>query len=88
MVKAEMNYQQIRKAIEKLPLRQKVKLSRELHRQTWANKLKDMFTEINSRPKPKISLKEIQNIVDEAREEVYARRRCWHEYHRQRDDGR
>ena len=76
MLRTDISFEQISEAIDKLPLREKIKLSEKLQRQTWHQRLKVMFTKINSRRrKIPVSQKEIQKVIDDVREEIYERHR-------------
>ena len=76
MVKAEISYEQIRKAIKKLSIKQRVKLTKELERQTWEERFKEIFTRVNAKAKKDpdpVSDDELKRIVDNVRQGIYER---------------
>ena len=76
MVKSEIKFEQIRRAVKRLPIAQRLRLVEELERQTWKIRFRKMFSDIDARRKKyPISQKEINEVVAEARREYYAKRR-------------
>lgn len=75
MVKIEINYQQILKAVKNLPLKERVRLAREIQKDTIQEQWRQIRSEIMSTPKAKISRNEVQRIIDGTREEIYAKSR-------------
>jgi hypothetical protein len=75
MVKIEINYQQILKAVKNLPLKERARLAREIQKDTIHEQWRQIRSEIMSTPKAKISRDEIKRIIDGAREEIYAQNR-------------
>ena len=76
MVKSEIKFEQIRKAIKRLPIAQRIRLAEELGRQTWTKRMNKVLKDIDSRRKKyPISQKEIDRICEEARQETYDKRR-------------
>ena len=75
MVKAEMNYEQIRKVVNKLPVRQQLRLAQELQKNTWQEQFKQLIKRIRARArKYPVTQEDIDKACEEARKEVYARR--------------
>ena len=75
MVKIEINYQQILKAVRSLPLKERARLAREIQKDTIREQWRQIRSEIMSAPKAKISRNEVKRIIDGTREEIYAQSR-------------
>lgn len=61
--------------LKQLPLREKLRLVRQLEQETWATQLDDVVTRIRSRRSvQELSPKEITRIVEDVRKSRYARR--------------
>ena len=75
MVKIEINYQQILKAVKSLPLRERARLAKEIQKDTIQEQWRQIRSEITSTPKAKISRNEVKRIIDGTREEIYAQSR-------------
>ena len=75
MVKIEINYQQILKAVRSLPLKERARLAREIQKDTIRQQWRQIRSEIMSAPKAKISRNEVKRIIDGTREEIYAQSR-------------
>lgn len=74
MVKFNINFEQVRKAIQKLPIEQRIKLVEELERSTWEIRFRKMFARSDARRKKNpTSQKKINKMIEEAREDFYAR---------------
>ena len=74
MVKIEMNFKRLENAIDKLPVRQRVKLAQRLIRTTRKDRFEKLRSSIRAKVKKHpITEKELNMIVEEAREEFHAR---------------
>ena len=73
MVKLEMNFKRLEDAIDKLPVRQRVQLAERLIRTTRKDRFEKLRSSIRDKVKKHpISHKELNTIVEEAREEFHA----------------
>ena len=76
MVKIELKFDQLKEAIQKLPVEEKARLVEELEHETWRRQFRALLSRIDSRLKKNpISQKKISEIVEQAREEYHARSR-------------
>ena len=76
MVKAKMKFEEIRKAVKRLPMRQRIRLAEELNKDTWQKQFAALLKEIRAGArKHPISQKEINKICEETRQELYDQRR-------------
>ena len=76
MVKAQIGFNQIRRAAQKLSAQKRLKLIEELRETTWQEEFRQLVTKIRSRAKKHpISDAEIDAMVEEVREENYVKRR-------------
>ena len=78
MVKAEIRFEQIKKTAQKLPVKDRARLIEHLMKDedTWQEEFRRLLGRIDARVKKHpISQKEVDDIVEEAREEYYAKRR-------------
>ncbi len=74
-VSLELDIKEAKNLIEQMPLEDKIRLVRELERETWAKRLDKILKNIDERRKRyKISNKEISQEIEKARREFYARR--------------
>ena len=75
-VNVELDIKEAQNLIRQMPMEDKIKLVRELSKETWAKRMAKVFKSIDQRRKKHpISQKEINRIVEEARQEFYDRRR-------------
>ena len=71
-MKIEMNIAQLKQVIRKLPLKQRTKLLEELQKENLEQQFDRMFDRIDARlKKHPISSKEVDKIVEEARQEYH-----------------
>lgn len=71
----EVNPEQISKAIDRLSIRDKIRLVRRLENETWAQRLDEVVGRIRKRFKENpISDKEITRICEETRRRLYHER--------------
>lgn len=76
MVKIEINIQQIKKAIERLPERDRIRLAEDLTQRTWAKQFKKLLARIDTRRKTNpISQKDLNKVIDESRQEYHVKSR-------------
>ena len=76
MVKPEMNIKQIKQAFQNLPADQRIKLIEEFERDTWEIRFKKIFARIDARRKKSpISSHEVNRLIEDARQDYYARHR-------------
>lgn len=74
-VTLELEIKEAKDLIEQMPLEDKVRLVRELEKETWAKRLDKIIKNIDERRKKyKISNKGISQEIEKARHEYYARR--------------
>jgi len=74
-VTLELNIREAKDLIEQMPLEEKIKLIRELLKETWAKRIDKILNNIDARRrKHKISSKEISQEIEKSRQEFYARR--------------
>ena len=75
MVKIEITLKQVQNIIRKLPGRDKLKLFRNLEQEAWAVRFQKLRSRLRNKARiHKISQRDIDQAVEEARQEVYARR--------------
>ena len=75
-INMEINTEEAKNLIRQMPTEEKIKLVRELNKEAWAKRMSKVFESIDKRRKKHpISQKEINKIVEEARQEFYERRR-------------
>jgi hypothetical protein len=71
----EIETKQLKEAIRKLPVKEKIRLVEELEKETRRSRWETLIAKIRSRIRNNpISQKEINKICEEARTELYARR--------------
>lgn len=74
-VSIELDVKEAKDLIEQMPLEDKIKLIKELIKETWAKRIDTIFKNIDGRRKKyKISNKEISQEIEKGRQEFYARR--------------
>ena len=74
-VTLDLNYRQIKKAVHSLPTKDRVRLIRDLQKNTWQEQFRQLWSEISRRRKKlKMSTKEIQQEIENARQEFHDRR--------------
>lgn len=74
-VTLELDIKEAKDLIEQMSLEDKIKLIRELEKETWAKRMNKILNNIDARRKKyKISFKEISQEITEARKEFYAHR--------------
>ena len=74
MIKININAQQLKEAIDNLPTQERARLVNELNRKTWEDRFRQLLARIDARLKRNpISQREITKIVEQARNEYYAR---------------
>ena len=74
-VTLELDVKEAKRLIKQMTLEDKIKLVRELQRETWAKRMDAILKNIDERRKRfKISDKEISKEIEKARQEFYARR--------------
>lgn len=60
--------------VRQLPLREKIRLSRQLEKETWASELNSVVGRIRSRSSVRqLSMRDITQIVEDVRKKGYAR---------------
>ncbi len=60
--------------VRQLPLREKIRLSRQLEKETWASELNSVVSRIRSRSSVRrLSMRDITQIVEDVRKKGYAR---------------
>ncbi len=70
----EMDAKEARELIEQLPLDDKIKLVKELEKETWAKRINNLFKAVDAqRKKHRLSSKAILKETANARKEFYAR---------------
>ena len=77
-IESQINFVQIKRAIRKLPVRDRAKLIEDLlhDRATWREEFRRLLGRIEERVKKfPISQKEINEIVEQAREEYHVKNR-------------
>ena len=75
-VTLELDIKEAKDLIEQMPLEEKIKLVRELEKETWAKRMNEILKNIDERRKKyKISTKEISQEIEKGRREFYARSR-------------
>jgi hypothetical protein len=67
----KLSFPQILKLVKNLPREQKIKISRELEKESIGSKLTEL---LNSFQSDEISMKEITSEVEQVRKEIYAKR--------------
>ena len=76
MVKSEINFKQIEKMVNGLPLKKRAKLLENLQKDTWRQEFRELRERIRARVKKHpISQEEINQTVEEVRQELYDHRR-------------
>ena len=76
MIKVETNVKLLEDAIDKLPIRQRAQLAQKLLRETKKYRFKELRNSIRAKVrKHPISQKELDAIVEEAREEFHVKNR-------------
>ena len=76
MVKIEIDIKQIKKAIERLPEKDRIRLVENLTQRTWAQQFRKLLTRIDTRRKTNpISQKELNKVIDESRQEYHVKSR-------------
>lgn len=74
-VTLDLDIKKAKELIKQMPLKDKIKLIRELEKETWAKRINKILKNIDARRKKcKISNKEISQEIEKARREFYARR--------------
>lgn len=75
-VTLELDIKEAKGLIEQMSTEDKIKLVRELEKETWVKRMDKILNNIDERRKKyKISDKEISQEIERARQEFYARRR-------------
>ena len=75
-VTLDLDIKQVESLVEKLPIKEKVKLVRKLEKDTWQKRFRQLLHRIDRRIANKsISEREIDQTVEEAKEEYYAQSR-------------
>ena len=65
----------LNKTIERMSMKDKIRLFERLQRETWAKRINNILKNIDQRRKKyKITSKEISQEIEKARKEFYARR--------------
>ncbi len=76
MVKIEIDIKQIKKAIQRLPEKDQIRLAEDLTQRTWAKQFKKLLARIDTRRKTNpISQKELNKVIDESRQEYHVKSR-------------
>ena len=76
MVKIELTVEQLHKAIKQLPEKDQRRLIEKVEHEAWQREFRGLLSRIRARVKKHpISQKDIDTAVQEARREIYARRR-------------
>lgn len=71
----ELNPNQVKELVEKLPIEDKIHLVRKLENETWARRLDEVVLRIRKRFRQNpISDKEIRQICEETRQRLYNER--------------
>ena len=74
MVKIDINYEQIRKAVKNLSINERAKMVEELERDTWKERFRQLRRRVDARLKKNpLSQKEIDRVVNQAKKEFHAR---------------
>ena len=74
-VTLQLDVQKAKDLIEQLPLFEKIQLVRELEKETWAKSIDNLLKTIDERRKrQRISSQRIDQEIEKARREFYARR--------------
>lgn len=74
-VTLELDIKEAKGLIEQMPLDEKIRLIRELEKETWVKRIDKILKNIDERRKKyKISNKEISQEIAKARQEFYGRR--------------
>ena len=74
-ITVDVDIQEAKDLIRQMPLEEKIKLVRELQKETWAKRLNRVLGNIDQRRKKyKITNQEISQEIEKARQEFYARR--------------
>jgi len=74
-VSLELDTKELKRLIERMSIEDKIKLIKELERETWAKRITKVLKNIDARRKKyKISNREISQEIEKARREFYARR--------------
>lgn len=72
-VTLDLDIKEAKDLIEQMTLEDKIKLIRELEKETWVKRINKILNNIDARRKKhKISFKEISQEITEARKEFYA----------------
>ena len=75
-INVELDIKEAQNLIRQMPMEEKIKLVRELSKETWAKRMAKVFKSIDQRrQKHKISAKEIAQEIEKTRQEFYDRRR-------------
>ncbi len=68
-----LSFSQILELVRNLPCEQKIKISRELEKETIGSKLTELLTAFRT---DQLSMKEITSAVDQVRQDLYDKRKA------------